>query len=247
MANESNLMEKIRPHRFLWCNSDLKYRDTAASKIKWEEIGKIYELNYEQIKKKFTAIKSKFNKFYSLSKKSGSGAAMISSRHLKFIEDYFWLKDNVEDICKNAEASFSLDQISSHDYEQNIQDVVNVQTSSQDYELNTHDLLTDIVNPTDIYEKEILELDNSFNKENINPCSSKRKNLDTPKSKAKKSKKYEDEKMEIFRGFAAKHTSQGDDPHNIMGFFKSYQAQFNIMTDKEIFDFKLKFITTMLV
>ncbi|CAK9297952.1 unnamed protein product [Gordionus sp. m RMFG-2023] len=85
-----------------------------------------------------------------------------------------------------------------------------------DYELNTHDLLTDIVNPTDIYEKEILELDNSFNKENINPCSSKRKNLDTPKSKAKKSKKYEDEKMEIFRGFAAKHTSQGDDPHNIM-------------------------------
>ncbi|CAK9301831.1 unnamed protein product [Gordionus sp. m RMFG-2023] len=127
--------------------------------------------------------------------------------------------------------SFSLDQISSHDYEQNIQDVVNVQTSSQDYEqniqdvvnvqtssqdyeLNTHDLLTDIVNPTDIYEKEILELDNSFNKENINPCSSKRKNLDTPK--AKKSKKYEDEKMEIFRGFAAKHTSQGDYPHNIM-------------------------------
>ncbi|CAK9291640.1 unnamed protein product [Gordionus sp. m RMFG-2023] len=138
----------------------------------------------------FSAIKSKFNKFYSLSKKSGSGAAMISSRHLKFIEDYFWLKENVEDICKNAEASFSLDQISSHDYEQNIQDVVNVQTSSQDYELYTHDLLTDIVNPTDIYEKEILELDNSFNKENINPCSSKRKNLDTPKSKAKKSKKF---------------------------------------------------------
>ncbi|CAK9291639.1 unnamed protein product [Gordionus sp. m RMFG-2023] len=127
----------------------------------------------------FSAIKSKFNKFYSLSKKSGSGAAMISSRHLKFIEDYFWLKENVEDICKNAE-----------DYEQNIQDVVNVQTSSQDYELYTHDLLTDIVNPTDIYEKEILELDNSFNKENINPCSSKRKNLDTPKSKAKKSKKF---------------------------------------------------------
>ncbi|CAK9300185.1 unnamed protein product, partial [Gordionus sp. m RMFG-2023] len=90
-------MENIRPHRNPWCTIDLKYRELLV-----KSNGKNYDLKYEQIKKKFVEIKSKFNKYYAISKKSGSGAAIV--------EDYYWLKENVEDICRHSETSFILKQ-----------------------------------------------------------------------------------------------------------------------------------------
>ncbi|CAK9294897.1 unnamed protein product [Gordionus sp. m RMFG-2023] len=86
----------------------------------------------------------------------------------------------------------------------------------------TEDLLNKIINPVNCLKKDIgyndiLKLDNSLDKENVNPCNSKRKNFETPKSK-----KYEIEKIKIFRDLLKK-IFHDDDKHYIMGFFKSFQ------------------------
>ncbi|XP_065316749.1 uncharacterized protein LOC135925386 [Gordionus sp. m RMFG-2023] len=148
--SEYNFMESIREHRSLWCKSDLKFRDSVENKRIWEEIGKTYSLNYDQVKKKFLAVKAKFNKLYFLTQqKSGSG--VLKGKDVIYIENYSWLKENVENITKFSESSLIL-------------------TQTNEYE-NSHlgtaeSYLNQIANP--VFELDALDQDTT-NKENENP------------------------------------------------------------------------------
>ncbi|CAK9292330.1 unnamed protein product [Gordionus sp. m RMFG-2023] len=109
----------------------------------------------------------------------GSGSGVLKGEDVIYIENYSWLKENVENITKFSESSLIL-------------------TQTNEYE-NSHlgtaeSYLNQIANP--VFELDALDQDTT-NKENENPIIIK--NIPTPIFKRKKLKVIESERTEILK------------------------------------------------
>ncbi|CAK9298444.1 unnamed protein product [Gordionus sp. m RMFG-2023] len=174
-------------------------------------------------------MKVKFNKYYALTLKSGWGTPMQMSRYNKFVQDYYWLKENVKDIDKYVESNLNLKP-------------PKMDSSEENLELSP---------PIDKFMEDSSHL-NSLKESNsqLESCDSYLNSIVYPKindlgngnPKNKKLKNLEAERIKIFQDILNKKEEAPKDVHHIMGFFASFLNELNDKTKEEIYNFKIKFL-----